>query len=489
MSAKGLFDIEIPHPNQLFIGGRWEDPQSNETVDVLNPFDGKVLSALPEPSVADADLAVARARSAFESGPWPRMSIDERIESILLLRKAIETRLPDITRVWALEAGMPVSTGSAFGEAIMVLIDDAINIAKTVNLRERRTTALGEVEIRHEPVGIMLGILTYNGPLIEFAFTAIPALLVGNPVIVKLPPENRMIGHFLASAVEEAGLPEGLVSVMTAGTEVSKHLVAHKDIALVHFTGGTEIGADVAAVSAQRLARVTLELGGKSAAIVADDIPLDQAVPLLLGGMATYQGQQCVALTRILVSDERHDELVERLIEGLEAIEIGDPLDPEISYGPMPSARIRDRSEGFIKRAVEQGAVVATGGRRPAAFDGGFYLEPTLLTNVTEEMEVAQTEIFGPVFSVLRYQDIDDAVRITNNTQYGLLSAIFTNDDALAWDVAGRVQVGAFAINGTSPCLTAPYGGVKASGYGRVGGAEGLLELTNVKQIIIPTGQ
>ncbi|MGW8813023.1 aldehyde dehydrogenase family protein [Gordonia terrae] len=477
---------QVPHPTEVFIGGVWEKPQSDKTTDVVNPANGEVLASLPEPAIADAELAVARAREAFDSGPWTAMTVDDRIERILLLRKSIEGWLPAITRAWTLEAGMPIGTGTAFGEAIMAIIDDSIGIARSVNFTERRTTALGEVEVRHEPLGLTLGIFTYNGPVIEFAFTAIPALLVGNPVIVKLPPENRMLGHFLAAAVEEAGLPEGLVSVLTADTEVSKYLVAHKDIDLVHFTGGTEIGADVASVSAQRLARVTLELGGKSAAIVADDIPLDEALPLLLGGMATYQGQQCVALTRILVSDQRHDELVAKLVEGLESIEIGDPLDPEITYGPMPSARIRDRSEGFIRRAVEAGAVVATGGRRPAAFDAGFFLEPTLLTNVTEDMEVAQTEIFGPVFSVMRYKDIDDAVRIMNNTQYGLLSAIFTNDETLAWDVAKRARVGAFAINGTSPCLTAPYGGIKASGYGRVGGPEGMLELTAVKQVILP---
>jgi acyl-CoA reductase-like NAD-dependent aldehyde dehydrogenase len=486
VTTLGLQEIQIPHSDKLYIGGRWEVPLSESVVDVVSPSTEEVLCSLPDASIADADLAVERARAAFDDGLWPSMSLDERIDRVLALRTALEARLPDFARAWAFEAAMPVSTAVAFGESVLPLIDDAINVARSINFRERRSTAAGEVEIRREPVGPVLAILTYNGPLTEFAFTVVPAILVGSPVIVKLPPENRMLGHFLASVVDEADLPEGVLSVLTAGAEVSKHLVAHRGIDMVHFTGGTEIGVDVATSCAQRLARVALELGGKSAAIVADDMELDELVPMLLGGMATYQGQLCVALTRILVSNARHDELVARLIEGLEGLRIGDPLDPEVTYGPMPSARIRDRSEAFIERAVAEGATVATGGRRPAEFERGFFLEPTLLTNVTEAMEIAQTEVFGPVYAVMRYDDMDDAVRIANNTQYGLLSAIYTNDQELAWDVAGRVRVGAFGINGSFPCLAAPYGGVKGSGYGRVAGPEGMLELTNVKQIVIP---
>jgi acyl-CoA reductase-like NAD-dependent aldehyde dehydrogenase len=486
VTTLGLQGIQVPHYRKLYIGGRWEVPLSESVVEVVSPFTEEVLCSLPDASIPDADLAVERARKAFDDGPWKRMSLDERIDHVLSLRTALEARLPDLARAWALEAAMPITTAIEFGQAVLPLIDDAVNVARSIKFRDRRSTAFGEVEIRREPVGPVLAILTYNGPLTEFAFTVVPAILVGNPVIAKLPPENRMLGHFLAGVVDEAGLPEGVVSILTAGAEVSKHLVAHRGIDMVHFTGGTEIGVDVATSCAQRLARVALELGGKSAAIVADDMELDELVPMLLGGMATYQGQLCVALTRILVSNARHDELVARLAEGLESLRIGDPLDQAVTYGPMPSARIRDRSEGFIKRAVAEGATVATGGRRPPEFERGFFLEPTLLTDVTEAMEVAQTEVFGPVYAVMRYDDIDDAVRIANNTQYGLLSAIYTHDQELAWNVAGRVRVGAFGINGSFPCLTAPYGGVKGSGYGRVAGPEGMLELTNVKQIVIP---
>jgi len=306
--------------------------------------------------------------------------------------------------------------------------------------------------------------------------------------VIKLPPENRLLGHFLADALHAAGFPDGVVSVLTADTEVSKQLVAHPDVAMVHFTGGTEIGSEVAAVCATRIARVTLELGGKAAAIVADDADLDEVVPILMGGMVTFQGQLCVALTRILVSNDRHDELVSKLVTAIEQVRIGDPADPATEFGPLPSQRIRDRAEGYIARAIAEGATVATGGKRPPGFESGCFLEPTLLTDVDNSMEVAQNEIFGPVYTVIRYDDIDDAVRIANDSKYGLLSAIYTNDDALARSVAERLRVGVSVINGNFPCLTAPYGGVKQSGYGRVSGPEGMLELTNIKQIVLPAG-
>jgi acyl-CoA reductase-like NAD-dependent aldehyde dehydrogenase len=256
---------------------------------------------------------------------------------------------------------------------------------------------------------------------------------------------------------------------------------------MVHFTGGTEIGAEIAATCAKRIARVVLELGGKAAAIVADDADFAEVLPSLLAGMVTYQGQLCVALTRILVSRQRHDELVSQLVAALAQIKIGDPADPGVSYGPMPSERIRSRAQGYIARAVDQGATIAYGGQPPAGRDKGFFLEPALLTNVTNDMEVAQNEIFGPVFAVIPYDDLDDAVRIANDSKYGLASSVYTSSDELAWDVAKRVRVGAFAINGNFPCLTAPYGGVKMSGYGRVAGLEGMLEVTSIKQVAPPS--
>jgi acyl-CoA reductase-like NAD-dependent aldehyde dehydrogenase len=363
-------------------------------------------------------------------------------------------------------------------------IDDNLQLAETAPLVEERDTPAGHVTLYREPLGPMLAILTYNGPVIETAMAVVPALAVGNPVIIKLPPENRMIGHILADCADEAGFPAGVISVMTAGVEVSKHLVAHEDVAAVHFTGGTEIGADVAAVCGSRIVPVILELGGKAAGILTDDTDFEAVLPTLLGGMTTFQGQLCIATTRILVPLHRQDELVGLLVDGLQQVVMGDPADETTTYGPMPSERIRDRAEGYIARAVGEGARIASGGKRPEAFGQGFFLEPTLLVNVAADMEVAQNEIFGPVYCVIPYDDIDEAIRITNGTRYGLASSIYTSDKELATRVAREVEVGAFGVNGGFPCLTSPYGGFKKSGFGRSCGIEGLMSLTRIKSVI-----
>jgi betaine-aldehyde dehydrogenase len=253
----------------------------------------------------------------------------------------------------------------------------------------------------------------------------------------------------------------------------------------VHFTGGSEIGAEIMKVCADRMARVTLELGGKSAAIIASDANLEDVVPVLAGGLTMMSGQMCIAMSRILVARPLHDELVERLVTFFSDVRIGDPLDPETVWGPLASKRARERAEGYIRRAVDEGAQVACGGTRPAEFPDGNFLTPTVLTNVNNDMEVAQQEVFGPVFSVIPFDSIEEAVHLANASKYGLAGSIFTQDEGLALDVARRIRTGAFCINATFPCLTAPFGGMKQSGFGREGGIEGLLELTNIKSIAL----
>jgi len=477
----------IPQPDNHLIGSRWVPAAGPSRSPVVNAATGEVVAALPDVTVAEADAAVAAARSAFDVGDWPILSVEQRTTYVERFRKAIDARAEAVNAAWGIEAGMPVVVAQQFTQLSSLVGDDSIAIARSLVLSELRATPAGKVQLVREPVGTVLSVVTYNGPGIEIAFGVLPALLMGNTVVIKLPPESRLIGQYIAAAFEEAGFPAGVVSVLCTDVEGSKHLVAHQGIDLVHFTGGTEIGSEVAAVCAGRLARTVLELGGKAAAIVADDADLDTVVPSLVGGMVTYQGQLCVALTRILVSRQRHDELVERLVAALAQIPIGDPADPDVTFGPLPSERIRARSEGYIARAVEAGATIAYGGSRPAGREKGFFLEPTLLTNVTNDMEIARNEVFGPVYAVIPYDDIDDAIAIANDSRYGLASAVYTADEDLAWDVARRVRVGAFAINSNFPVLTAPYGGVKQSGYGRVSGPEGMYELTNVKQVVVPS--
>lgn len=478
--------VEVPHEHEIFIGSKWTTPATSDLAEVISPTTGEVICSLPAAAIEDADAAVAAARRAFDEGPWPQMDIGERIEILRRFTDALESRAADIDAAVALEVGMPITTAKAFGEAAKMVWDDVLGLASELQVSEIRDTVTGKVEVRHEPVGPTVGILTYNGANIVLGLGGIPGLVVGNPLIAKLPEESRMLGHHIAAAAAEAELPEGVLSIFAANAEVSKYLVAHPDVDAVHFTGGTEIGADVAVSCAKRIARVTLELGGKSAAIVADDADLDEVVPLLLGGMVTFQGQICTALSRILVSRHRHDELVEKLVDALQALQIGDPSDPETDFGPL-GLRVLERSEGFIERAVGEGATVATGGKRPEIDEAGWFLEPTLLTDVDNSMEIAQTEVFGPVYTVIAVEDIEEAIRVANDSRYGLAGSVFSGDRELALDVARRIRSGSVSINGNFPCLTQPYGGMKQSGYGRVGGIEGLLDLTEAKVIVLPS--
>ncbi|PKW16775.1 aldehyde dehydrogenase family protein [Saccharopolyspora spinosa] len=477
---------DLPHPRDIFVGGRWVTPSGSRAVPVVSPIDGSVLCHLPEVSAGDADAAVAQASAAFEAGPWPSMTPAERSVVVERFLTLLEQRLDEINLAWSQEVGIPITTAVAFGQGMSLAGRDSLRLARELPFSEIRETAGGRALVSREPLGPVLAILTYNGPTTEVGLSVIPALLVGNPVIVKLPPENRLVGQHLAEAAGLAGFPDGVISVLTAEAEVSKHLVAHPGVAAVHFTGGTEIGAEVASVAGRRLVRTTLELGGKSAAIVLDDADLDATIPLLMA-MTTFQGQICNSLTRVLVPETRHDEIVARLREAFGAVKVGDPTDPATEFGPLPTERVRSRAEGYIRRAVEAGATVAYGGKRPEGFESGCYLEPTLLTDVDNTMEVARNEIFGPVYCVIRYSSgVDEAIRIANDSPLGLAGAVFTTDTDKAMRVAAQVRVGTFWVNGVAPCLTAPYGGVKASGYGRVGGPEGFFDLTEIKQVVLP---
>jgi betaine-aldehyde dehydrogenase len=475
--------MDLPHTDELFIGSRWVQPASAERAEVVSPFTAEVVRTLPRPTVADADAAVAGATAAFDG--WNGLPLIERHHVLSRFGAELDKRLDEINRLWALEAGMPVRNGQDLTSSASELWNRALDESLTAPWVETRHTSMGDVEVRHEGVGPTVGIVAFNGPHMQFALAIIPALLAGNTMIIKLPPENRLLGYLFADAADHAEFPPGVLSILAGDADVSRHLVEHPDVAAVHFTGGTEVGAAVMKSCADRIANVVLELGGKSASIVAADADLDVAIPALVDSMALYSGQICVAMTRLLVARDIHDEVVERLVEGLRGLRTGDPADPATTWGPLAAERFRERAEGYIERAVAAGATVAHGGSRPAD-QTGYFLDPTLLTGVTNDMEVAQNEIFGPVFCVIPFDTLDDAVRIANDSRYGLSGSIFTTDHEAGVDVARRVRSGVFVVNATFPCLAAPFGGMKQSGFGREGGPEGLFALTQLKTVTLP---
>jgi len=474
--------------DEFFLGGSWV-PASGETwAAVLNPSNEEVIAHVADPINADVDTAVAAARQAFDAGPWPSMSTQARITHVRRFTTALLARVGQIGSAWGLECGPTVPFRDAINTIVApTLFEDAFTLAGSLPEVEQRNGFAGPVELIREPYGVAVAILTYNGPLAYVGMKVVPALLAGNVVVLKLPPETRLVAQLIAAAAAEADLPPGVLGVLAADREASKHLVAHPGVDTVSFTGGTEVGAQVLHATADRIVKTTLELGGKSAGIVAADMPTEELLPLLLPGLLPFQGQVCVALSRLLVPRARQDEIAGALAHVFGSLKIGDAMDPGTEFGPVAVARTRERCETFVAEAVAQGATLAAGGQRPAHLDCGWYYEPTLLTHVRNDMTVAQQEVFGPVFTMLPYDDIDEAVAIANDSPFGLTGAIFTRDADLARNVGRRVRAGSFTMNSTGGVLGQPFGGYKRSGLGREMGLEGYLEWTQLKVLKINT--
>lgn len=486
MTSPTSLDVDIPGLDKLFIAGEWVNANSNETLDVVMPSTESVIATVPSPSITDADAAVQAARAAFDDGPWPRMSPSERAETCRRFATELEARLDSLNRAWTFESGFPKLHGEMINNGAAKMIwNRAIEAAPTVRWEERRQTPTSDVLLRHEPVGPVLAILTYNGPIVEQGMKVIPGLLAGCPVILKFAPDSQLTARLIADAAAAAEFPPGVISVLPAGLETSQHLVDHDGIDMVHMTGGVPVAIDVVKRTSNRLARTALELGGKSPAIITDDADLDSVLTTLVPGSIGGLGQVCVALSRILVSRQRHDEVVEKLAAAFRATTVGDPFDTSSDFGPLGNDRAVARAEKMLARATEQGAKIAAGGKRPEHLKRGYYFEPTLLSDVHEDMEIAQEEVFGPIIAVIPYDDINDAVRIANGTNFGLAASVYSGDRDTAFKIAERIRSGSVAINLAGVCLTEPFGGIKQSGWGREGGPEGILEFTEIKQFLL----
>ena len=485
-ASPDTLDVDIPALDKVFIAGEWVKSTATGTIDVIMPSTGEVVATVPSPSMADADAAVSAARAAFDDGPWPHMSPDERARICRVFADELEKRLDALNRAWGFESGYTRAHGeminSGAGSAIW---GHAIEIAPSLKWEEIRKNESSEVMIQHQPIGTVLAILTYNGPVPLMGMKVIPALLAGCPVVVKFAPESQLTSRLIMDAAQAAGFPDGVISGLAAELDTSKYLVRHPGIDMVHMTGGTAVAKEVVQQTSDRLARTGLELGGKSPAIIADDVDIDEVLATLVPGATGGCGQVCVALTRILVSRSRYDEVVGKLAAAFDAIRVGDPFDPSSDLGPLANKRALERTERMLAKALEEGAVIAAGGKRPDGLDRGYYFAPTLLRDVTTDMEIAQEEVFGPIVVVMAYDDIDDAVRIANDTKYGLAASVYAKDRDKALEIARRIRSGGVALNLAGCSLTEPFGGVKQSGWGRECGAEGILEFTEIKQILL----
>jgi len=472
----------------LFIDGDWAAPATGDTIQVVSPHSEQVIATVPEGSKADIDAAVAAARRAFDSGPWPRLSPQERIDVVQNFSNLYAGKMGDMAEIISTEMGAPLSFSNlAQAPAPWMQIEAFLNIARTFPWEETRAGSLGEVIVRHEPVGVVAAIPPWNVPQFTIMSKLIPALLAGCTIVIKPAPETPLDTYLMAELLQEAGVPAGVVNIVAAGREVGEHLVSHPGIDKVAFTGSTAAGRKIGAVCGQQLKRVSLELGGKSAAIVLDDADLAATVEGLKFTALMNSGQACVAQTRILASRANYDNVVEALAAGVGAMQVGDPLDPATEIGPMVAQRQQERVEKYIALGQEEGARVVLGGNgMPDGLTSGWYVRPTIFADVNNGMRIAQEEIFGPVLSVIPFDDVDDAVRIANDSEYGLAGTVWTGDVEAGLDVARQVRAGTYGVNTYTMDFAAPFGGFKNSGIGREFGPEGLSQYTELKSIYKP---
>lgn len=473
----------------FFIGGKWVKPEGTATIEVVSPHTEEVIGRVPAPVEADIDRAVRAAREAFDSGPWPNTPPAERADVMARLSDVLKTRSDEIARTISEQNGSPISW-SILGQALAptMVLDYYVGLAREYPFEELRHGMLGAALVRRDPVGVAAGIVPWNVPLFVTMLKLAPALAAGCTIVIKPAPETPLDAYVLAEAVIEAGIPPGVVNIVAADREVGEHLVTHPDVDKVGFTGSTAAGKRIAALCGERLRRVTLELGGKSAAILLDDVNLGEAVPALLPAALMNNGQACVAQTRILAPRDRYQEVVEALCDGVGGMTVGDPLDAATEIGPLVAERQRQRVEGYIATGQEEGAKIALGGGRPAGLDRGWYVEPTVFVEVDNSMRIAREEIFGPVLAVIPYEGDDEAVAIANDSPYGLSGTVFSPDLDRALEVSRRVRTGSSTLNGFMLEFGAPFGGFRESGVGRELGPEGLAAYLEPKQINLPAG-
>lgn len=481
----------IDYPD-LYIGGTWSSPAGQELIAVHSPTTEEQIGSVPRGTAADIDSAVAAARVAFDTpGGWASWHPKERADVLERFASELEARGADTAQRVSMQNGMPIWLAHQFEAGFpAMLLRYYSGLMAAAPLEDARAGLLGGTAlVSKEPIGVVGAIVPWNVPQAITFLKLAPALAAGCTVVLKPAEETVLDAFLMAEAAAAAGLPDGVLSVVPGGRDVGAYLVEHPGVDKVSFTGSTAAGRWIAEACGRLLRPVTLELGGKSAAIVLDDADLTASMEAFFGATLLNNGQICWLNTRVLAPRSRYNEIVDAITDLARSLTVGDPLDPNTKVGPMVSAQQRERVEGFIAAGKDEGARLTTGGARPAGLDRGWFLEPTVFADLDNNATIAREEIFGPVLSLIPYSDEDDAVKIANDSVYGLGGSVWSADPERAAGIARRVRSGTVGVNHYVNDPVAPFGGIKQSGMGRELGPEGLSPFQVHKTIYLPPGQ
>ena len=478
--------LTLKHPDRLYIDGKWVAPASKSTLGVIDATTEEVFYRVAETTPHDMSAAIAAARHAFDHTSWPFLEPRERAEYLRKIAAGLRARSEEAATFWTRQTGPTYRMAVGSISRVPNLFEYYADLADSypwVTLDTPEFAAFGAVV--NEPIGVVGAIVPWNTPLSLAAYKIAPALLAGCTIVLKAPPEAPGELLILAEIADEIGLPAGVLNVVNGHREVSQQLVSDPRVDKIAFTGSSAVGRHIAGVAGARLARYTLELGGKSAAVILDDYDLTTAAAAIAQQECSLNGQVCMSLTRVIVTKSRHDELAEALGSAFGSVRVGDPFDPETQLGPLALAKQQQSVLGYIQKGIDEGATLVTGGGRPSHLDRGYFVEPTVFANVDNRSTIAQEELFGPVLSVIPAENEEHAIELANGTQYGLNNAVFTNDVDRAYQVARRLRSGTVGHNGFKTDTRMGFGGFGQSGVGREGGIQGVFPYLESKTVLL----